>query len=107
MNERLENQRFWIQNEAGYYNMANRALRGFKPLEKAASGFVYTSGGAYEIGSVASDWNMLKGIYRKTWQSKTHFVAVSKLDGVMRGPASTNLWKLDSKVEGFLEYHYG
>ena len=72
-----------------------------------ASGFVYTSGGAYEIGSVASDWNMLKGIYRKTWQSKTHFVAVSKLDGVMRGPASTNLWKLDSKVEGFLEYHYG
>ena len=37
MNERLENQRFWIQNEAGYYNMANRALRGFKPLEKAAT----------------------------------------------------------------------
>jgi hypothetical protein len=30
---------------------------------------------------------------RITWQSDTHFVAISQLDGVDRGPASAKLWK--------------
>lgn len=30
---------------------------------------------------------------RINWQSSTHFVSVSLLDGEMRGPASAKLWK--------------
>ena len=30
---------------------------------------------------------------RQTWQSSTHYVSMSKLDGVPRGPASANLWR--------------
>ena len=30
---------------------------------------------------------------RATWQSSTHFVAVTVMDGVLRGPASAQLWK--------------
>ena len=33
---------------------------------------------------------------RASWQSKTHFVAVTVLDGVARGPASDELWKVAS-----------
>lgn len=34
---------------------------------------------------------------RKYWFNSTHFVAVSKLDGVLRGPASSTLWRLPTK----------
>ena len=30
---------------------------------------------------------------RVSWSSSTHFVAVSILDGVMRGPAAASLWR--------------
>ena len=30
---------------------------------------------------------------RATWQSATHFVSVTVFDGVLRGPASAELWK--------------
>ena len=30
---------------------------------------------------------------RATWQSAKHFVAVTVFDGVLRGPASAELWK--------------
>lgn len=33
---------------------------------------------------------------RISWQSSTHFVSVSILDGIMRGPASAKLWKKDN-----------
>ena len=29
---------------------------------------------------------------RKAWQSSTHFVSLSLLDGEMRGPSSAELW---------------
>lgn len=36
---------------------------------------------------------------RITWQSQTHFVAVSRLDGKDRGPAAADLWpKSDAPV---------
>jgi len=48
------------------------------------------------VGARHSDWVMPKGIVRATWASQTHFVAVSKLDGVPRGPASRHLWKKEA-----------
>ena len=44
-------------------------------------------------GAGARDWLFDKHARRITWESPTHFVAVSKLDGVPRGPASTKLWR--------------
>lgn len=38
-------------------------------------------------------WLFFKGCPRQTWQSATHYISVSKLDGVMRGPASGGLWR--------------
>jgi hypothetical protein len=42
-------------------------------------------------------WSLGAGrIPRKSWQSSTHFVSLSLLDGIMRGPASAKLWKKDN-----------
>lgn len=38
-------------------------------------------------------WKLAKHHPRQTWQSSTHFVSLSVLDGVPRGPASAGLWK--------------
>ena len=58
-----------------------------------------------------NDWNMTTGVYRKSWQSATHFVAVTVLgdvfDDMMRGPASQHLWKLNDTVQGFKEEKHG
>lgn len=44
-------------------------------------------------GARACDWRLTPECERQTWQSATHFVSASKLDGVMRGPASAVLWR--------------
>ena len=52
-------------------------------------------------GSYANDatlaggraWTFGKYTVRKTWTDHQFFVAVSKLDGVPRGPAAALLWK--------------
>jgi hypothetical protein len=44
-------------------------------------------------GARACDWQLTPECEGQTWQSSTHFVSVSKLDGVMRGPASAALWR--------------
>lgn len=40
-------------------------------------------------------WAAAKGrqTRRASWTSSAHFVSISPLDGVARGPASTELWK--------------
>lgn len=40
-----------------------------------------------------AEWRAPRACPRMTWQSSTHYVSVSKLDGVMRGPASGQLWR--------------
>jgi hypothetical protein len=47
-------------------------------------------------GATARDWFFTKHDKRMTWQSETHFVAVSKLDGAPRGPASAALWRIST-----------
>lgn len=54
-------------------------------------------------GSYANDatlaggraWTFDKHTVRKTWTDHNFFVAVSKLDGEPRGPASARLWRGD------------
>ena len=43
-----------------------------------------------------AQWNVRKDLPRKSWQSSSHFVALSVLDDVPRGPASALLWKKDN-----------
>ena len=38
-------------------------------------------------------WKLHKNMPRKSWQSSSHFVSLSLLDGEPRGPASAQLWK--------------
>ncbi len=45
----------------------------------------------HAIGARRCDW--LDIAPRETWKSEKHFVAVSKLDGAPRGPASAGLWR--------------
>ena len=45
--------------------------------------------------ATAASWKLAKNQPRMTWTSATHFVSLSKLDGVMRGPASAELWRAD------------
>lgn len=73
---------------------------------QVAANFVRCVGGIYDRGANSHDWYMTKGIYRKSWQGPEHFVAISLLDGVMRGPAATKLWRIDATVQGFKEESY-
>lgn len=43
-------------------------------------------------GTNPPDWRMRGDVFRRHWCSATHFVALSKLDGVPRGSASHILW---------------
>ena len=43
-----------------------------------------------------AQWNVRKNLPRKSWQSSSHFVSLSILDDVPRGPASAHLWKKDN-----------
>lgn len=38
-------------------------------------------------------WKFGPKDFRKMWFSDTHFIALSKLDGLDRGPASASLWR--------------
>lgn len=47
----------------------------------------------HAMGAGPRDWVFSKHDKRMTWTNETHFVAVSKLDGAPRGPASAALWR--------------
>ena len=47
--------------------------------------------------ALSGAWSLRAGsVPRKSWQSSTHFVSLSLLDGIDRGPASASLWKKDN-----------
>jgi hypothetical protein len=50
-------------------------------------------------GATARDWLFSKHDKRMTWKNQSHFVALSKLDGKPRGPASAGLWRKPSGAE--------
>lgn len=90
----------------GRYHTDNIVFSTELAARQVAANFVRCVGGIYDRGANSHDWYMTKGIYRKSWQGPEHFVAISLLDGVMRGPAATKLWRLDATVQGFKEESY-
>ena len=56
---------------------------------------IFTNNQSNPMGS-QEKWNVRKDLPRKSWQSSTHFVSLSILDDVARGPASAKLWKKDN-----------
>lgn len=44
-------------------------------------------------------WKINKRHPRDKWQSATHFVSISLLDGVERGPAAAALWRKPNEGE--------
>lgn len=50
-------------------------------------------------GAEERNWIMAKCDYRKYWQNATHYVGISRLDGVMRGSASSALWRKPNAKE--------
>lgn len=57
-------------------------------------------------GCAQSDWFMLKGVFRKSWQNVSYFAAISLLDGVDRGSAAEKLWKVGPLPQGFKVEQY-
>jgi hypothetical protein len=56
------------------------------------------------LGAHHNDWDMPHSLWRRTWTTRTHFVAVSRLHGSDiargRGPASPILWLAPDIDEG-------
>jgi hypothetical protein len=42
---------------------------------------------------VQTYWKVSKTMPRQSWNNSEYFIALSILDGVSRGPASTSLWR--------------
>jgi hypothetical protein len=71
-----------------------------KLAEKLAANMVFilsnSDGQARIQGDMFSStktWKLTPSTPRVSWQSSTHFVSLSILDGVARGPAAAKLWK--------------
>lgn len=95
----------------GGYHTDSIVLITEKQARKLAASFVSSVDGWVIKGSSQADWCMTEGVFRKSWQGRTHFVAVTVLcdvfDDMVRGPASQRLWKLNSEVQGFKEEKRG
>ena len=60
-------------------------------------------------GALLTDWTFEKHCKRKTWVNKSHFVAVSILDGKPRGAASNGIWRKpigEELLSGTVSSHY-
>ena len=58
----------------------------------------------HNLAAAPIAWSMPPACTRETWQSSTHYISVSKLDGVMRGPASSTLWRKPAETNPGLEH---
>lgn len=72
----------------------NCILSTIKESSKVAASLVYVLTKNYpDALTNAKEWKVNKRVPRVTWENSTHFVALSILDGIPRGPASAKLWK--------------
>jgi len=77
----------------GGYHIDNAVIPSAQLAGKLAAGLINTfSGDDSQISS--ADWVVSRKMPRKSWTSNTHFVSVTRLDGVARGSASASLWKV-------------
>ncbi len=75
----------------GGYHADNLLLPNAKLARKLAISIAQSFGAPNYF--TENDFKVGAKIPRCSWSNATHFVAVSVLDGVMRGPASAALWK--------------
>lgn len=74
----------------------NQVMASGKVASKMAAALVATfENDTHASGAHVQSWATYKHVVRLTWQSETHFVAISRLDGVPRGPAAPGLWRKD------------
>ncbi len=86
-------------NRGGCYVEA-QTLPTLKLGAKLASGLVHV----FMNGRMGKDWPLTNSLCWKlsrtqpriTWTSSTHFVSLTIVDDVPRGPASATLWKKDN-----------
>ena len=92
-------------NKKGYHK-DNLVVNSAKQAEEIAKSLAMIF--SNKLNNISSrSFEITKATYRITWQSETHFVAVSRLDGIDRGSASNNLWKEDHIGEPKIaEYRY-
>lgn len=82
----------------GGFHTENYTVTGRENAERLARLLVATfTNDPHAIGATGRDWLFDKHAKRLCWKNNTHFISVSLLDGVARGPASAFLWK---KPEG-------
>ena len=61
--------------------------------QKMASALVMVFTNSNDSPIARKDWTVSRKMPRISWENATHFVALSILDDVARGPASAKLWK--------------
>lgn len=72
----------------------NIVLPNIKTAQQMAANLVFVFSRDATFSRLA-EWKLRADKPRISWQSSTHYVSISILDGVMRGPASATLWKKD------------
>lgn len=78
----------------GGQHVDNVKLSSAKVARTLAASLVRVFLDSLESASASQEyWRMDANCVRKTWQSSSHFVALSKLDQMSRGSASATLWR--------------
>ena len=81
----------------GGYNVDNIVVSGNPIAAKICSSLVMVFENSTETSSSKlKTWMLENNCPRMSWSSPTHFVSLSKLDGMDRGSASSKLWKKEN-----------
>ena len=91
----------------GGAHVDNVEIPSLKLAQKLARCLVMTfTNDCHATGATQKDWEFPRGVVRAVWKDANHFVAVSKLDGIPRGPAANNAWRKNaSLLEGTVAYY--
>jgi hypothetical protein len=54
---------------------------------------VFGAAATSRTSALPTSWKLSRHVPRRSWTDGTHFVALSALDGIPRGPAAASLWK--------------
>lgn len=74
----------------------NCIISTMKEAQKIAASLVFVLTQDYSRPAARTiEWKISKTTPRITWKNHSHFVALSALDGVPRGPASAQLWRVN------------
>jgi len=96
----------------GAYSTSN-VLGSLKAARTLAASLVHVLSAKVEefppglTGTVPQDWEITEEFPRQVWVSSTHFVALSLLDGVPRGPVSVKYWKKPKEEHETYMEQYG